>query len=165
VKKSTFAKMGRPRAGSGSPARFRVRKPDEGVSFVIDMDRPQSERKRGLRASEQALPRCSNGARTRNRIKPGELAASIAHEGEQRSPPSSPNAEAGLRWLRPRPFSLEPGVDAGPSVEWIIDDGQSGGEVIRRVRALAKQDQPEKVPLESMTSWRETIRWVQKNVS
>jgi PAS domain S-box-containing protein len=66
----------------------------------------------------------------------GELAASIAHEINQPLAAIVANAEACLSWLGRAPPDLGA---ARRSVEWIIDDGNRAGEVIRRVRALAKK--------------------------
>jgi len=45
-------------------------------------------------------------------------------------------------------------------VEWIIDDGNRASEVIRRVRALAKRTDIEKVPLDVNEVVREVIALV-----
>src|SRR5712671_2196292 len=111
-------------------------KPDEGVSFVIDMtDRKRAEER--LRASEQRFLDAQMELAHVTRITTlGELAASIAHEVNQPLAAVVANAEAGLRWLR----RGTPDVDAAcRSVEWIIDDGNRASEVIRRVRALANK--------------------------
>jgi signal transduction histidine kinase len=47
------------------------------------------------------------------------------------------------------------------SVEWVIEDGNRASEVIRRVRALAKKSDIEKVPLDVNDVVRETIALVQ----
>src|SRR6202023_2982367 len=66
----------------------------------------------------------------------GELTASIAHEVNQPLAGISSNAEACLRWLD----RGMPDLDAARrSVEWIINDCNRAGEVIQRVRALAKR--------------------------
>src|SRR4029077_14034211 len=91
----------------------------------------------------------------------GELTASIAHEVNQPLAAIVANAEAGLRWLR----RGTPDVDAAcRSVEWIIDDGNRASEVIRRVRALAKKTDLEKVPLDVNDVVRETIPLVQREL-
>ena len=50
------------------------------------------------------------------------------------------------------------------SVEWIIDDGNRASEVIRRVRALAKKTDIEKVALDVNDVVRETIPLVQREL-
>jgi signal transduction histidine kinase len=49
-------------------------------------------------------------------------------------------------------------------VEWIIGDGNRASEVIRRVRALAKKSDVEKVPLDVNDVVRETIALVQREL-
>ena len=75
----------------------------------------------------------------------GELTASIAHEVNQPLAAVVANAEACLRWLDRETPNLD---GARRSVEWLIDAGNRAGEVIRRVRALAKKTDLEKVPLD-----------------
>jgi PAS domain S-box-containing protein len=136
-------------------------KPDEGVSFVIDMtDRKRAEER--LRASEQRFLDAQMELAQVTRITTlGELAASIAHEVNQPLAGVVANAEAGLRWLR----RGTPDVDAAcRSVEWIIHDGNRASEVIRRVRALANKTSLEKVPLDVNDVVRETIPLVQREL-
>jgi signal transduction histidine kinase len=49
-------------------------------------------------------------------------------------------------------------------VEWVIDDGNRAGEVIRRVRALAKKSDIEKVALDVNDVVRETIGLMQREI-
>ena len=91
----------------------------------------------------------------------GELTASIAHEVNQPLAAVVANAEACLRWLDRE----TPDLDAARrSVEWIIDDGNRASEVIRRVRALAKKTDIEKVPLDLNDVVREVIALVQREL-
>jgi PAS domain S-box-containing protein len=136
-------------------------KPDEGVSFVIDItDRKRAEER--LRASEQRFLDAQMELAHVTRITTlGELAASIAHEVNQPLAAVVANAEASLSWLR----RGTPDVDAAcRSVEWIIDDGNRASEVIRRVRALANKTSLEKVPLDVNDVVRETIPLVQREL-
>jgi C4-dicarboxylate-specific signal transduction histidine kinase len=91
----------------------------------------------------------------------GELTASIAHEVNQPLAGVVADAEACLRWL-----DLEiPDLEAvRRSVEWVVDDGNRAGEVIRRVRALAKKTDIEKVPLEVNDVIREVMALVQREL-
>jgi PAS domain S-box-containing protein len=84
----------------------------------------------------------------------GEMTASIAHEVNQPLAAVVANAEACLRWLDRETPNLG---GARRSVEWIIDDGNRANEVIRRVRALAKKTDIEKVPLKVNEVVREVI--------
>ena len=71
----------------------------------------------------------------------GEMTASIAHEINQPLAAVANNAGACLRWLAGQPPNLE---EARQSVELIIGDARRAGEIIRRIRALAKKSPPRK---------------------
>jgi PAS domain S-box-containing protein len=92
----------------------------------------------------------------------GELTASIAHEVNQPLAAAVANAEACLRWLGRETPDL---VAARRSVEWVINDSCRASEVIRRVRALAKKSDIEKVPLEVNDVVREAIMLVSRELS
>jgi len=137
-------------------------KPDEGVSFVVDMtDRKRAEEE--LRASEQRLLDAQMELAHVNRVTTmGELAASIAHETNQPLAGVVANAEAGLRWL----IRGTPDLDAARrSLEWIIDDGNRASEVIRRVRALAQKTDIELVPLDINDVVREVVVLVRRELT
>ena len=92
----------------------------------------------------------------------GELTASIAHEVNQPLAGISSNAEACLRWLD----RGTPNLDAARrSVEWIINDCNRAGEVIQRVRALAKRTDIQKAPLHINDIVDEVISLVQREMS
>jgi PAS domain S-box-containing protein len=136
-------------------------KPDEGVSFVIDMtDRRRAEER--LRVSEQRFLDAQMELAHVTRVTTlGELTASIAHEVNQPLAAVVANAEACLRWLD----RGTPDLDAARrSVKWVIDDGNRASEVIRRVRALAKKTSLEKVPLDVSDVAGETIALVQRDL-
>ena len=135
---------------------------EEGVAFVIDMtERKRAEEK--LRASEQRLLDAQLELAHVNRVSTiGQLTASIAHEVNQPLAGVITNAEACLRWLDRK----TPDVDAARrSLEWVIDDGNRAGEVIRRVRALAHKTEIEKVPLDVNDLVREVITLVQRELT
>jgi PAS domain S-box-containing protein len=92
----------------------------------------------------------------------GELTASIAHEVNQPLAAAVANAEACLRWLDRDTPDL---TAARRSVEWVINDSCRASEVIRRVRALAKKSDIEKVPLDVNDVIREAIVLVQHELS
>ncbi|MEH2567931.1 AAA family ATPase [Bradyrhizobium sp. AZCC 2289] len=92
----------------------------------------------------------------------GELTASIAHEVNQPLAAIIANADACLRWLDRETPDLPA---ARRSVEWVINDGDRASEVIQRVRALAKQSDIEKVPLDVNDVVREVIALVQRELS
>jgi PAS domain S-box-containing protein len=69
----------------------------------------------------------------------GELAASIAHEINQPLAAVVNNGSACLRWLAAQ--NLE---EARQSASLVVADGHRAGEIIRRIRALAKKTPPRK---------------------
>jgi PAS domain S-box-containing protein len=84
----------------------------------------------------------------------GELTASIVHEVSQPLAGVVTNAQACLRWLDRDTPDLD---KTRRAVERIIDDGNRASEVIRRVRALAKKTDIEKLPLDLNEVGREVI--------
>jgi signal transduction histidine kinase len=74
-----------------------------------------------------------------------ELTASIAHEVNQPLAAVVTNAETCLRWLDRETPDLD---EARRAAENIIEDGNRAAEVIRRVRALSKNAEPQTAPLD-----------------
>ena len=74
----------------------------------------------------------------------GELTASIAHEVNQPLGAVLINAEACLSWLDHEQPNL---TEARAALERIVRDGTRAGEVIRRVRTLAKKADTKMAPL------------------
>src|SRR5258707_10442688 len=136
-------------------------KPDEGVSFVIDMtDRKLAEEK--LRASEQRLLDAQMELARATRVTTlGELTASIAHEVNQPLAAVVNAAAACRRWLDRGTPNLD---EARSAVDWIVNEGNRASEVIRRVRALANKTDIEKVPLDVNDVAREVISLVQREL-
>src|ERR1700686_1904523 len=118
---------------------------NQGVAYVHDL----TERKRieaEARENELRYREAQLELAHANRVATmGQLTASIAHEVNQPLAAVVANAEAGLRWLKRGTPDLEA---ASRSFEGIIGDGKRASEVIRRVRALAKKTDIEKVPLD-----------------
>jgi C4-dicarboxylate-specific signal transduction histidine kinase len=75
----------------------------------------------------------------------GEISATIAHEVNQPLAAIVANGQACLRFLRRESPDLN---NVRGAVEWIVKDGNRAGEIIRRVRALLKKADSEKVPLD-----------------
>jgi PAS domain S-box-containing protein len=92
----------------------------------------------------------------------GEMTASIAHEINQPLAAVVANAEACLRWLDRGTPDLSA---ARRSVEWIVDDGNRAGEVIRRIRVLANKTDIEKLPLAINNVIGEVIALVQRELT
>ena len=137
-------------------------KPDEGVSFVIDMtDRKRSEEK--LRASEQRLLEAQMELARVTRVTTlGELTASIAHEVNQPLAAVVNAAAACRRWLDRGSPNLD---EARSAVDWIVKEGNRASEVIRRVRALANKTDIEKVPLDVNDVVREAVALVRRELN
>jgi C4-dicarboxylate-specific signal transduction histidine kinase len=75
----------------------------------------------------------------------GEMTASISHEVNQPLAAVVNAAGACLRWLDGSTPNLD---EARRAAEWVIKEGNRAAEVIRRVRALAKNAEPQKEPLD-----------------
>jgi C4-dicarboxylate-specific signal transduction histidine kinase len=134
---------------------------DQGVAFVLDLTE-RKEAEENLRDSERRYREAQAELAHVTRVTTlGELTASIAHEVNQPLAGISSNAEACLRWLD----RGTPNLDAARrSVEWIINDCNRAGEVIQRVRALAKRTNIQKVPLQINDIVSEVISLVQREV-
>jgi len=92
----------------------------------------------------------------------GELAASIAHEVNQPLAAVSTNGNACLRWLdRPEPNLLE----ARLALDRILLDTQRASEVIKRIRALARKGEAQRLPLDLNPLLRDTAGLVQRELS
>jgi PAS domain S-box-containing protein len=111
----------------------------EGVAFVLDLSqqkRAEDERKRAEDALQEARAELAHVTRV---AALGELTASIAHEINQPLGAVVNNASACLRWLTAH--NLE---EARQSASLVIAEGHRAGEIISRIRALAKKVPPQK---------------------
>jgi PAS domain S-box-containing protein len=111
----------------------------EGVAFVLDLSqqkRAEDERKRAEDALQSAQAELAHVTRV---AALGELTASIAHEINQPLGAVVNNASACLRWLKAD--NLE---EARQSASLVITEGHRAGEIISRIRALAKKVPPQK---------------------
>ncbi len=75
----------------------------------------------------------------------GELAASIAHEVNQPLAAVTTNAEASLRWLNRKVPDIG---EAGQALERILSETFRASEVIRRIRALSRKSDPQRIPVD-----------------
>jgi predicted ATPase/signal transduction histidine kinase len=92
----------------------------------------------------------------------GELTASIAHEVNQPLGAVLINAEACLSWLDHEQPNL---TEAHAALERIVRDGTRAGEVIRRIRTLAKKADTKMAPLNLNEVLSEALTLVQHELS
>jgi PAS domain S-box-containing protein len=112
---------------------------NEGVAFVLDLSqqkRAEDQRKRAEDALQEAQAELAHVTRVATL---GELTASIAHEINQPLGAVVNNASACVRWLAAH--NLE---EARQSASLVIAEGHRAGEIISRIRALAKKAPPQK---------------------
>jgi C4-dicarboxylate-specific signal transduction histidine kinase len=119
---------------------------------VLDL----SEQKRAEEALQKAQAELAHVTRVATL---GELTASIAHEINQPLAAVVNNASACLRWLAAE--NLE---EARQSASLVIADGHRAGEIIGRIRALAKKAPPQKDWLDLNETIREVIAMVRNAV-
>jgi two-component system, LuxR family, sensor kinase FixL len=91
----------------------------------------------------------------------GELAASVAHEVNQPLTAITANAQAGRRWLA----RAEPDIDeALAALEGIVQSSERAGQVIRRIRALARRSEPEHKALDLNALVQDTLEILQREI-
>jgi signal transduction histidine kinase len=88
----------------------------------------------------------------------GELTASIAHEVYQPLGAVVFNAEACMSWLDCDPPNMN---EAHAALERIVRDGTRAGEIVRRIRALAKKTDTKMAPLDLNEVLSEALTFVQ----
>ena len=97
------------------------------------------------RAEEELIRAQAELARVARATTLGELTASIAHEINQPLGAMVANGNAGLRWLE----RATPDVDeARAAFTRIVNDGRRAGEVIESIRAMFKNVDQEKTPID-----------------
>ena len=158
VPKRVFAKGWRPHSHDDWWRDVEERK-NEGVAFVLDLSQQrhaEDERKRAEDALQEAQAELAHVTRV---VALGELTASIAHEIDQPLGAVVNNASACLRWLRAD--NLE---EARQSASLVIAEGHRAGQIISRIRALAKKTPPQKDWLEINETIGEVIAMVRNGV-
>ena len=112
--------------------------------------------------AQEALRRTQAELAHVNRVMTlGELTASIAHEVNQPLAGIVTNGAASLRWLDRKPPELD---EARSAVQSMIDDGMRASEVIKRIRALSKKTELQKVRLSVNDLIDDVIRLVEREV-
>jgi len=112
--------------------------PTRWYGLLIDID----ERKRigdTLKSTREQLSRAAQVATL------GELSASIAHEVNQPLAAVVANGHACLRWLAAQPPNL---MKAQEAAERVVRDGREAGDVVKRIRALFRRTEDQRVELD-----------------
>jgi C4-dicarboxylate-specific signal transduction histidine kinase len=116
--------------------------------LLVDID-DRKNMEDALRSTEAQLSRATQISTV------GEFAASIAHEINQPLTAVVANGHACHRWLSAQPPNL---AEAKQAADRIIGNGNSAAEVVRRIRALFKQAESEKIPLHLNEVLAEVVR-------
>ncbi|WP_371347305.1 sensor histidine kinase [Ancylobacter sp. IITR112] len=106
---------------------------------VMETNNDVTQRKRSEAMLQKAQTELAHATRVATM---GELTASIAHEVNQPLAAVVTNGEACLRWLGREVPDLD---EARASVERMISNGRRASNVIARLRALARRDDPDHV--------------------
>jgi len=122
----------------------------------------ESEQRRRADQAEQALHEAQVELAHVGRVMSlGELTTSIAHEINQPLAGVVTNAQASLRWLNYEPPRLD---EVRSAVERIVRDGNRASDVIRRIRAIAKKADPQKVLLDINDVIQEGVSLVRREI-
>jgi two-component system sensor kinase FixL len=112
--------------------------------------------------AQEALRRTQAELAHVNRVMTlGELTASIAHEVNQPLAGIVTNGAACLRWLDRKPPELN---EVRAAVQSMIDDGMRASEVIKRIRALSKKTELQKVRLNVNELIDDVVRLVEREM-
>ena len=111
------------------------------VIQVVESCRDVSEKLRSEKEARKLREELTHVARVATM---GELAASLAHELNQPLAAISSNARAAQRFMDRTPPGLE---EVREALEDVVRDGHRAGEVIRRLRALLKKGELERMSL------------------
>jgi two-component system sensor kinase FixL len=114
------------------------------------------------RKAQEALADAQAQLAHANRVATlGELAASIAHDVNQPLAAIVVNGEANLRWLD-RPL---PEIDAvRQGLERMIADAGRASNLVHRVRALSRKNEPERVALDINEVINDVIKLVGREI-
>jgi C4-dicarboxylate-specific signal transduction histidine kinase len=113
-----------------------------------------TERKKAEEAVREAQATLAHMARV---MTMGELASSIAHEVNQPLAAVVTNGNASLRWLAAEPPNID---EAQECARRIVRDGKRAGDVIARIRTLAKRSTPIKAPVDLNDAIQEVLAMI-----
>jgi signal transduction histidine kinase len=115
------------------------------------------------RAQQEALAEAQAQLAHANRVATlGALAASIAHEVNQPLAAIVANGDANLHWLdRPAPDMAA--VREG--LAQMIADAERASNVVNRVRALARNKQPERIPLDLNAVIHDVVKLIGREIA
>jgi two-component system, LuxR family, sensor kinase FixL len=127
-------------------------------TFVLETNNDVTERKRAEEARDKAQADLAHA----NRVATlGELTASIVHEVSQPLAAIVTNGDASLRLLKQDPPDLD---EVRGAMEAVIRDGYRAAEVVRRMRALAKKTDAQRVTVDFNELINEVLLMVQREV-
>ncbi|PWU05987.1 MAG: hypothetical protein C5B51_13255, partial [Terriglobia bacterium] len=154
----TFETRHRRKDGSVFPVEIRARAfQTEGRTVNLSLVRDITERKRAEEERERLRQLEADLAHINRVSMMGELAASVAHEVNQPLTGIVSNGSACLRFLGNDAPDLE---EVREAVRDIVRDGKRAGEVIARIRALAKRAAPPREPLDLNETIQEVLALV-----
>jgi two-component system, LuxR family, sensor kinase FixL len=118
-------------------SRWSLQRDEQGQPvLLLETNTDTTELKRNREALRQAE---ADLTRMHRVLVLGEMTSSIAHEINQPVSALITNASAGLRWLAARPPNVD---EARLSLEAIAANGHRVGEIVSRIRGLAKKAPP-----------------------
>ena len=138
----------------GEPFHDRAINANRWYGLYIDVENEKALEE-ALGSSQLRLARASQLATI------AELSASIAHEVNQPLAAVAANAEACMQWLSSSPPNVQRATSAAQRIR---RDGSAAAEVVRRVRALFKQEPPKITPLPIEEVIQEVLRLVRRQI-
>jgi len=154
-------------AGEDYEHEYRLLMPDGAVKHIRVAARPVTRDARGIefvgavmdvterKHAEEALRKAQTElAHVARVMTMGEFAASIAHEISQPLAAIVNNGDACQRWLAGDAPNVE---QARESVAFIVSDASRAADIVKRIRALVKKADTEKIPVSINDAIREVI--------
>jgi PAS domain S-box-containing protein len=137
--------------GSTFPVEVSIKQVNLGRTYIVNVTRDITERKRTELALQEAQ---SELARVTRFAAMGELTASIAHEVNQPLAAVVTDASAALHWLAVQPPNLD---EARESMSRTIQEANRAGDVIKKIRGLLRKVPFRLQPLDGNEVVRETL--------